>query len=139
MRDAEFFVRLDPFDNEPHIIIAQRHADGSLLDTFYQEINCDTIDIVRTRFTFDDANILFVCDDNALIKGLQKYNYIATVLYSCRQQIFGPVIVGLSGMINGEPDIVGFDSMLDAAIAAHKIRELAIPDGDPLEWDIRHD
>lgn len=139
MRDPEYFVRLVPFSNEPEIVCGQRTADGSLLECFYDWCDCETIDIVRTRWTFDDAQLLFVCDDEALCKGLQKYNYIGTVLYGCRSQIFGPVVVGLSGEIDGEPDVVGFPSQLMAAVAAAKIRQLAIPDGDPLEWDIRHD
>lgn len=135
---AEYFLRIDPFDMFPHVIAAERDQDGSLLDMFYREIGCDTIDIVRTRWLFLDDQILFVCDDNALINGLQKFNAIATMLYCSRSQIFGSVIVGLSGTYDGEPDIVGFRSETDAEFTAMMIRKRIVGvDDDPYEYGVR--
>lgn len=137
---TEYFLRIDPFDMHPHIVTAERDAEGSLLDMFYRECKCDTIDVVYTRWTFGDQQIIMVCDDNALINGLQCFNALATMIYCSRSQIFGPVIVGLKGEYDGETDVVGFDYQTDAEFAAIMIRHLLTgADEDPLEWDIRND
>lgn len=139
---TEYFLRIDPFDMQPHVVSGVRpttgDTKGTQLDLFYRECKCDTIDVVHTRWTFGDQRIIMVCDDNALINGLQSFNALATMIYCSRSQIFGPVIVGLIGEYEGEPDVVGFDDQTDAEFAAIMIRQrIAGVDEDPLEWDIR--
>jgi len=91
-------------------IIGWDPDDCELLDFMYQAIGCSSVETVCFRnFSGDEMGIV---DEEGLFKTDLKTNFVGSLLY--RMRIVGRMLVGLRGERNGEPDIVGYSSKLDA-------------------------
>lgn len=110
------------------------HSDISetmdFLNSCYQWIRCDTIQTIRLMDVCTDLGVsqklLGVVDDNGLISGLQKYNLIASMITG--EYIMGPLIIGMHGERQGEPDIVGWNTERDIPLSRiiYKIQDIII-------------
>ena len=92
--------------------------DCELLDFMYQAIGCSSIECIRFR-NFSDE-VLGIVDEEGLFKSNLRANSVGSLMYG--QRIVGRMLVGQQGERDGEPDIVGFQSKLDAWHAHCKIQ-----------------
>ena len=132
----EFFIIFRPGSAFPHIAETEV-KDGNLCPFLWEKIECDCF----TTVNFDDC--IMIVDDDGLLKG-REVNPVPTLLYNQKgiansfQPIVGPAVIGLRGERDGEPDIVGFDSMLSAFQFATKIlqrcdKDMQLKEGDSNE------
>lgn len=91
-------------------IIGWDPAECSLLDFMYLTIGCDSIECIRFRNFSGD--VLGIVDEEGLFNPRLRANAVASLM--CGQRIVGRMLVGQQGERNGEPDIVGYVSQLDA-------------------------
>lgn len=84
--------------------------DCELLDFMYQAIGCSSIECIRFR-NFS-GEVLGIVDEEGLYNPRLRANSVGSLMYG--QRIVGRMLVGLQGERDGEPDIVGYQSKLDA-------------------------
>lgn len=81
-----------------------------LLKGFYSAIDCSSVALISVRIFPHKPPYLLVVDEEGKVKDPPKQpNEVATMLFK-GAVIVGDVIIGKSGLRNGEPDIVGLDS-----------------------------
>ena len=79
------------------------------LDTCYELIKCECIEICKPNFPKGDHVIRFIIDESGKLND-SKYNPLATALYNRPDILFGNVLVGKIGINRyGEMDIVGLE------------------------------
>lgn len=115
----EWFVYFPPASFTPQIIPVTIADSDALLTFFYQTIGCESIETVR----FGSPSDVLVCDEEGLCKENPKANFIGSALYT--GIIGGGVIIAKEGQRNGEPDLIGFDTMNEAFAAAEAARAVA--------------
>lgn len=115
----EWFVYFPPDSFTPQIIPVTIADDDALLTFFYLTIGCKSVETVR----FGSPSEVLVCDEEGLCKENPKANFIGSALY--RGVIVGGVIIAKEGQRNGEPDLIGFDTMNEAFAAAQAARTVA--------------
>lgn len=117
----EWFIRISP-DGMFDYVCCDPERD-SLLDFFYSQIECSTIECVRIRPDTLNREILMIVDEEGLLR-YHKDNTIASLLYQkyggC-SSIVGTVLIGEPGIRNGEPDILGFTERSTSIITYAKI------------------
>lgn len=119
MNMREWFVYFPPASFTPQIIPVTIADTDALLTFFYLTIGCESIETVR----FGSPSEVLVCDEEGLYQENPKANFIGSALY--RGVIVGGVIIAKEGQRNGEPDLIGFDTLQEAAAAAQAARTVA--------------
>lgn len=117
----EWFISLNT-ENEFKLVCCDPERD-SMLDFFYSQIECSSIECVRIKPDSLGREILMIVDEEGLLK-YHKDNVIASLLYqkygAC-SSIVGTVLIGEPGIRDGEPDIVGFTERSTALLTYAKI------------------
>lgn len=117
----EWFISINA-ENEFKVVCCDPERD-SMLDFFYSQIECSSIECVRIKPDSLGREILMIVDEEGLLK-YRKDNVIASLLYqkygAC-SSIVGTVLIGEPGTRDGEPDIVGFTERSTALLAYAKI------------------
>lgn len=115
----EWFVYFPPASFIPQIIPVTIADTDALLTFFYLTIGCESVETVR----FGSSSEVLVCDEEGLFQENPKANFIGSALYT--GIIVGGVIIAKEGKRNGEPDLLGFDTLQEAAAAAQAARTIA--------------
>lgn len=116
----EWFVYFPSGTLHPQLIPVTISSEDSLLTFMYITIGCESIETVRVN---PDPPILMIMDENGLFNERLKPNLIGCTLYN--GLIVGGIILATEGQRNGEPDIVGFDTMEQAQEVAQKAKRAA--------------
>lgn len=100
----EYYLLYDPDDHPVPRIITY---DGSepLLDWMYRHIRCSSIETVRLNLVDPKMHIVAIVDEEGLLRALH-INRAATRMAGT--WIFGGMLIGTTGIRDGEPDIVGY-------------------------------
>ena len=99
-------VEMDP------VTIADTEA---LLNWLYQRIGCESIQTVRIS-----RDVWMIVDEEFLLKNpMPQLNALATLAY--RQPIYGNAVFCREVERDGEPDLGGFASLIEAAAVAKVI------------------
>lgn len=116
----EWFVRFAAGGNiEPEIIPVTIADTDALLNFLYQQIGCRSVETVR----FGRGGSVLVVDEEGLLKDDPVPNIVGCALYP--GYIVGNLILCEEGTRNGEPDIVGFPTMIEAHAAAQAAKTVA--------------
>ena len=89
---------IDPMNN-----IAEAREITPCLDTYYDMLHCDTIDIVNRGLTNTARRFDIICDDNGL--------YADNVRVSALDHVYGPMLVGAL-LVVGQADDEGNETSL---------------------------
>lgn len=114
MSEKEKFVKLT-VDGEAYIAELERGEDGLLLDGFYRELSCESIEVVNVRRDLQDVYgvpFRMIVDEMGKCRAgwTDRINYHATATCSSYTDlIVGDVLIGKLEAVNedGELDIVG--------------------------------
>ena len=117
----EWFISITE-DDKFSLVCCDPERD-SMLDFFYSQIKCSSIECVRIRPDALGREILMIVDEEGLLKH-HRDNVIASLLYqkygAC-SSIVGTVLIGEPGIRDGEPDIVGFTERSTALLTYAKL------------------
>ena len=116
----EHFVKFKPLSLEYEILSVTIADTEALLNFLYKEIGCSSIETV---FFSKQSGDLMIVDEEGLFKEPLQVNLIGTALYPAG--IVGTVILGKEGQRDGELDLVGYPSILEATAAAGAAKTLA--------------
>lgn len=117
---VEWFVKFPAGSLEPEIIPVTIADTDALLNFLYQQISCSSIETVRFGRS---GSAVLVVDEEGLLKEDPTPNLIGCALYP--GYIVGNLILCEIGKRDGETDIVGFPSMLEAHAAAAAAKTVA--------------
>lgn len=112
----EWFIYFPQGSLQPQLIPVTISSTDSLLTFLYITIGCESVETVRTG---SGSEVVMIVDENGLFNDRLKPNLIGTALYD--GLIVGGIVLAKEGQRDGEPDIVGFDTMPEA----HHIAECA--------------
>lgn len=119
---VEWFVKFRAgSDIEPEIIPVTIADTEALLNFLYQQIGCRSVETVR--FGRSGTSVLVV-DEEGLLKENPVPNIVGCALYP--GYLVGNLILCEEGTRDGEPDIVGFSSMIEAHAAAQAAKTVAL-------------
>lgn len=111
----EYFVKFPAMSTIPEIIEAEISGTRELLDLLYQRIGCESIQTVRIS-----RDVWMIVDEEFLLKNpMPPFNALATLAY--RHPIYGTAVFCREVERDGEPDLGGFDSLIEAAAVAKVI------------------
>lgn len=116
----EWFILIRK-DGTSDAVICDPERD-SLLDFMYSQIECDSIETVYLRKHREFVNgftPLMIVDEEGLLKDDRKINWVASALY--HGTIVGNVLLGMEGIRDGEPDIIGFPDKGEAILNYAKL------------------
>lgn len=111
----EWFVYFPVGTLKPQLIPVTISSEDSLLTFLYITIGCESVETVCVN---QDPPIRMIVDENGLFNERLKPNLIGCTLYN--GLIVGGIILATEGQRDGEPDIVGFDTMMQAQEVAQK-------------------
>ena len=115
MKMREWFVYFPQGSLQPQLIPVTISSTDSLLTFLYITIGCESVETVHT----DNGSVVMIVDEEGLFNDNLKPNLIGCALYN--GLIVGGIVLAKEGQRDGEPDIVGFDTMPEA----HHIAECA--------------
>ena len=117
---AEFFLLYKcGADIVPEIVCCNPGTrDDGLLRFLYERIGCESIEVVRYRRV---PELLGIVDEEGALK-LNQINIIGMLLYDF--PLMGNMVIGQQVTRDGEPDIGGFDTVIEAQKAAAHIHML---------------
>lgn len=115
----EWFVYFPPLSYTPQIIPVTVHDTDALLTFLYITLGCESVETVRF---YSKTDLMIVDEEGALLED-PKVNLIGSALYD--GVIFGGVVIAQEGKRNGEPDVVGYPNMEQAAAAAAAAKTIA--------------
>lgn len=115
----EWFVYFPPMSLTPQIIPVCIADTDALLTFLYLTIGCESVETVR----FSSPTDVMIVDEEGLLKERQEINLVASALYN--GVIVGGMVLAKEGTRNGECDLVGYDTMNDAAAAAGAAKAVA--------------
>lgn len=118
----EWFVYFQQGSLQPQLIPVTISSTDSLLTFLYITIGCESIETVRTG-SGSGSEIVMIVDENGLYNDRLKPNLIGGALYN--GLIVGGIVLAKEGQRDGEPDIVGFDTMPEAQHIAECARTAA--------------
>ena len=115
----EWFVYFPPLSYTPQIIPVTIHDEDALLTFLYLTIGCESVETVH----FSSPSDVLIVDEEGLLKDRPQVNLIGSAL--SEGYIVSGVVIAQLGTRNGEPDIVGFPDMVQAAAAASAAKTIA--------------
>lgn len=132
---AEFFLK---YSCRPAVIpeivcCNPGNRDEALLRFFYKEIGCESIEVVRFPKI---PGILGIVDEEGRLK-VSRSNLVGSLLYG--ELLVGNLIIGQHVLRDGEPDIGGFDTVIEAQSAAAKIHSEVHADCALLGYMLKED
>lgn len=116
----EHFVKFKPLSLNYEILSVTIADTEALLNFLYQEIGCSSIETV---FFSKQSGDLMIVDEEGLFKEPLQVNLAGTAVYPAG--IVGTVIFGREGQRDGEPDLVGYPTILEANAAGFAAKTLA--------------
>ena len=117
---VEWFVKFPAGSLIPEIIPVTIADADALLNFFYQQIGCSSIETVRFG---KSGESLLIVDEEGLLKEDPVPNLIGCALYP--GYIVGNLILCQIGTRDGDPDAVGFSTMIEAHAAAQAAKTVA--------------
>lgn len=115
----EWFVYFPAGSVEPQIIPVSIADTDALLLFFYLTLGVESVESVH----FGRGNSIMIVDEEGLLKPDPVPSPVGCALYP--GYIVGGVIICQEGKRNGEPDAVGFDTMIEAHAAAAAAKTVA--------------
>lgn len=109
---SEWFIYFPPMSVKPHIIGKEIKSCEQFLRFCYQTIGCSSIETVR----FSSPTDVLIVDEEGLLKDDYQINMVGSAL--TESLIVGGMIIAQLGTRDGEPDLVGYPAMDEAAAAA---------------------
>lgn len=116
---TEWFIYFPPMSVKPQIIGKEIRSCTQFLRFCYQTIGCSSIETVR----FSSPTDVLIVDEEGLLKDDYQINMVGSAL--TESLIAGGMIIAQQGVRDGEPDLVGFPSMDDAAASAAAAQTIA--------------
>ena len=113
----EWFVYFPQGSLQPQLIPVTISSTDSLLTFLYITIGCESVETVRTG---SGSEVVMIVDEEGLFNDRLKPNLIGCSLYN--GLIVGGIVLAKEGQRDGEPDIVGFDTMPEIGRASCRER-----------------
>lgn len=115
----EWFVYFPPMSTKPQIIPKEIRNTRELLDFLYDTIGCSSIETVR----FSSPTDRIIVDEEGLLKQDFQINLVGSAL--TESLIVGRIVLAREGCRDGEPDLLGYESMEQAFVAARAASTIA--------------
>lgn len=105
----EWFVYFPAASLTPQLIPVTISSTDSLLTFLYITIGCESVETVRTGI---GSEVVMIVDEEGLLNDKLKANLIGSALYD--GLIVGGIVLAKEGQRDGEPDLIGFDTLEEA-------------------------
>lgn len=116
---TEWFIYFPPMSVKPQIIGKEIRSCTQFLRFCYQTIGCRSIETVR----FSSPTDVLIVDEEGLLKDDYQINMVGSAL--TESLIVGGMIIARLGTRDGEPDLVGYTEMDEAAASASAAQTIA--------------
>ena len=115
----EWFVYFPPMSVKPQVIPKEIRNTRELLDFLYDTIGCSSIETVR----FSSPTERIIVDEEGLLKKDFQISPVGSAL--TESLIVGGIVLAREGCRDGEPDLIGYESMGEAIAAAYAASTIA--------------